>query len=100
MKYLKTYESLDNIEYKKFIVLLENNILFVYKVLEQYTEEDTFILRMVAKYKDNKLNDNFATNKLHVNAYELEKEIVFQSNDYQEVIDMLPTLSKSTKYNL
>ena len=115
MKHIKNFESVD-LNIKKYIIWdtrigsPDNGVLLILEVLdikhsisEGYRIKYSFLYRF--RKKDNSLED--MKNSLDLNNSDninytgySEKNIVYQSDNIQECIDMLPLLANTSKYNL
>ena len=104
MKYLKKFE---NKEFKTYAVLEDKLYLTVIKINEQ--QNKLINLSILYKYdkKTNQLNKTetrFLSASTSVSytytKKDFQDEMIYQSDDLQDILDKIPMLSSAYKYNL
>jgi hypothetical protein len=101
MKYLKTYEEIDN-NFKKYIIIIVNKTYSILKINKIYNDNayDKFeMIQIYHLYKD-KLT-KIDNNKKHIFSVKyIKPKILFESNDLEECLKILPIIAETIKYNI
>ena len=109
MKYLKTYESTDNIylvaDFTKFIAehgLSERTTKYVFKTKKDDFTKDSLIYDNFYYYEDDNIELGLITSN-KANKYDTYKDIftvLYQTNSLEDALDTLIMSIKSKNYNL
>ena len=106
MKYLKTFESeIDFTKLKKYIIVQEKNksqsakyILNVIEIFKIRQYPDKIKVKQLYSY-DDKLKKEIFTDTFIFEKME-KYNILYQSDNIEECINILPTLGELNKYNI
>jgi hypothetical protein len=101
MKHLKTYESIDN-NFKKYIIIKVNKIYSILKINRIYNDNAYDKIEMTHLYQLYKDELTKTDNRKRVNFIikYIKPKILFESNDLNECLKMLPIISETNKYNI
>ena len=117
MKYLKTYEEIDQTTYKKYMLFKSSeNIYFILEVDKFFNREDyygdeeegeTIVQEFIStkkKYKYimslDKLEKVGRYHYFNFQPLRDDKSIIYQSDKLKNVLDVIPILKQQPKFNL
>ena len=105
MKYLKTFENINEPEFKKYFVIKSHNkIQETYFVLEfvKIDEDSTVYTNKLYTYNLNE--DELKRNKDQFyrfnNTDEIRNNVIYQTDDLKNAIDVVKSLNRVNTYNL
>lgn len=104
MKHLKIYEALHS-NYKNYILCKSNeNLYYILELLDLKNQQIPWCqitTRILYTYKKS-IDKLYKTDNeiLNFEPEKYGKHIIYQSNNLQEVLKMIPTLKNIDKYNL
>ena len=113
MKYIKTYETYEIINLKKYIIIYNehrNKKIYIWETHK--SDKGVYIKFMYVYYLgDKKIDDYYIPNKIYKEEtnfqyftsvqFDLFKNnIIYLSDNLQECLDILPVILNSNKYNL
>jgi hypothetical protein len=112
MKYIKTYEKTQTPEQKEIQDSLKNYVIWqspnkhfpptmyiIVEIINKYYHSARINILYLYDIEKDSLKTE-ARNPYFKEYDIIQKDIVFQSNDLQECLDILPILNTSDKYNL
>lgn len=102
MKYLKTYEKYKESDFKKYFIGTLFDSLAIFNIIEM-SNKNMAEIKILLIY--NKTNDEIKEFKGGEESYKksldiIKNKILFQSDNIQDCIDIIPILSDTIKYNL
>ena len=117
MKYLKTYEEIDQTLYKKYMLYKANEeTYFVLEVEKFFNREDYYgddeegeiidqeFISTKKKYKYSMLLDKLEKVGRHhyfnFEPWRDDNSIIYQSDNLKDVLDVIPVLRQQPKFNL
>lgn len=110
MKYIKSYESIDINNIKKYIIYKPDNSLqldkdknkwlFIYLILNINNDYTTLLRVYRYNISEEKLLEEKMSEELFVPIPAFSNRILFTSDNINECIEMLPLISNTNKYNL
>lgn len=110
MKYIKSYESIDINNIKKYIIYKPDNslqrdkdkdkYLFIYIILNINNDYTTLLRVYRYNIPEEKISDVGISDEIFVPTDTIINRILFSSNDVEECIKMLPLVANTNKYNL
>ena len=97
MKYIKTFEN--KYEFLKYVILKHCGDIFIVKIL---SSSWYIIFKKLYKYENDELieNDYFDEVKYNYDFEFIINNTLFQSDNLQECIDIIPDILATKKYNL
>ena len=105
MKYLKTYEEIDQTTYKKYMLYKANEETYFVLEVEKFFETiDQEFISTKRKYKYimslDKLEKVERYHYFNFQPLRDDKSIIYQSDKLKDVLDVIPVLTQQPKFNL
>ena len=102
MKYIKTFENIDE-DLEKYIAIKFTSNIIVAEIIRFNSSGELIVRRLYNKHENSKHLDTFDKEdkkEMLVNYENIKNRIVYQTNDLQQLLDILDSLFYVSKYNL